>query len=121
MTDTDELYVQLERSIGFPIGAIQFVMNAVNFALNDSSLTEDGHTSAQGVCRCFLEVVIDSFGSDAVPVLKDWKVGRSEDVGKSVVGLIEAGLIGTSDGDEVADFDGLFDLDRDQSEWVLKW
>lgn len=118
----DELLEQLAESTGYCISAIQFVANALNAALEDRSLLiDDTHTNALGVCRCVLELSVDWFSNHAEATLREWSVVRSEDVGRIVYGLVNAGVTHTSEQDRIEDFDHLFDLDQDQSTWVLKW
>jgi uncharacterized repeat protein (TIGR04138 family) len=104
-----------------PAEAIHFVRLALDAALRDPALAPDGHVDAAAICRVFIELVIDEFRSRAEPVLREWDLVRSEQVGAVVRRLIEIGVVKLRVADAAQDFADLFDLDRPQADWLLQW
>jgi uncharacterized repeat protein (TIGR04138 family) len=106
----------LARLLGRNRDAIGFVVlaqrHAVNKAMGDlPRLLPPPRVSvpAAALCRALAEVVLDHYGNrdDALATLQFWRVGRGEDVGQIVAGLVEAGLMTAGPEDSPGDFAGL--------------
>jgi uncharacterized repeat protein (TIGR04138 family) len=106
----------LERLLGRNRDAIGFVLmaqrHAVNVAMGDLPRQLPPPrvcVPAAALCRALAEIVLDHYGNreDALATLQFWRVERSEDVGRIVAGLVEAGLLAPGPEDSPGDFVGL--------------
>jgi uncharacterized repeat protein (TIGR04138 family) len=89
-----------------------FLLDAMNLAARPSQPAR-GHLTAGDVCRAVHDYVHVYFNdaAEARELLSEWKLTTSEDVGRIVFAMVEAGLLRTAPEDSVRDFDGLFTLD----------
>ena len=67
------------------------------------------HVPATAVCRALIQDLCRLHEQPLAEVLGQLEISTSEDVGRVVFGLVEQGLIGASENDSPADFDGLFE------------
>jgi uncharacterized repeat protein (TIGR04138 family) len=65
------------------------------------------HVSAREFC----DHLLHSCGSESAATLRAYGLRRSEDIGRVVFGLINAGMGRPSESDSEADFQGLFALE----------
>ena len=95
--------------LGYPLEGVLFVMDAATQATPGPG----GRLTAADVCRGVHAYVHAYFNDaeEARDLLTEWKVGMSEDVGRIVFGLVEAGLMRAEPGETAADFDNRFTLD----------
>jgi uncharacterized repeat protein (TIGR04138 family) len=102
---------RIARASGYPIDAILFVNDALAHTL--ARFDEGRHTTARDVCDGFLAFVHTYFNdaAEAADLLAEWKLHRSEDVGRIVRAMAEAGVLKTSPDDRPSDFEGLFTPD----------
>ena len=97
--------------------ALWFIIDALD--LVDANRVE---FSARDVCVAVAQLAWDFHGSHAARKLRELHLKRSEDVGRAVFALVEAGLLEPSPGDAPPDFAGLGRLvdlrddDRDMEE-----
>jgi uncharacterized repeat protein (TIGR04138 family) len=70
------------------------------------------HVTGQELCIGLRDYAIDCFGTMARTVLEYWGVRRTEDFGKIVFAMIDAGLLRKTDEDTLADFCGVFEFDE---------
>ncbi len=68
------------------------------------------HQSARTFCRFFQMHALQQFGRDATRTLEGWQIHRSEDVGRIVFALVEAGHLEAASDDAQSDFDRLFEV-----------
>ena len=109
---TDTAMRVLASLLGRNRDAIGFVLlanqNAARKAVPDVPrfIPRRVHVSAAELCRELASVVLEHFGNleDALDTMKFWRIERSEDVGRIVAGLVEAGLIMPGENDSPADF-----------------
>jgi uncharacterized repeat protein (TIGR04138 family) len=101
---------ELAEELGYSVKAVLFVL----YELGERSLkrreeqgTATGHVSAREVC----EHLLSCRGKDSAALLRGHGLLRSEDVGRVVFGLVNAGLARRQESDSEADFRGLFALD----------
>jgi uncharacterized repeat protein (TIGR04138 family) len=107
----------LAEAIGSTIDAVLFVKDAIGLAMSErrseADPAESPELDAPGICRAVARYADQYFNDhmEALELLREWKIERSEDVGRIVLALFSARqLIGTAD-DRLEDFDGLFTLD----------
>jgi uncharacterized repeat protein (TIGR04138 family) len=98
------------RAIGCPVGAVLFVAAALAELCKRRRQLQGGpagHVSAREFC----DYLLVSRGEETAAILRACSLRRSEDVGRVLFGLVNAGLAGRRGSDSEADFQGLFDLE----------
>jgi uncharacterized repeat protein (TIGR04138 family) len=68
------------------------------------------HVSGPQMLEGFRQHCLDAYGPMAFPLLANWGVRRTSDVGNIVFNLIEGGFFGKSDDDSPADFANVYDF-----------
>ena len=63
----------------------------------------------------------DPTATEALSYLAELKLGRSEDVGREVFELVNAGHFQARENESVHDFDNLYDVTMPFEEWNLNW
>lgn len=102
-------YQDLARQLGYPVGAVLFVIVALEQASKKRRKEQRDNTrqmSAQELC----EYLVKCRGEHTATILRDLGLARSEDVGRIMFGLVSAGLARREDSDSEADFQGLYVL-----------
>ena len=101
--------------LGCHVHAVTFVRACVDIAWRGSGAPEGRvpHASAKLVCAAVRDLALAHFGGPtrAGERLRDLQLLRSEDVGRVVAALVEAGLVSPSEHDSPADFHGVFTLE----------
>jgi uncharacterized repeat protein (TIGR04138 family) len=103
------------RTGPYPPEAFQFVREGLN---RTSELVHgpggagdaDRHVSGQQLCVGLREYAIERYGMLALTVLTGWNVRRTDDFGRIVFAMIDAGLFSKSHRDSLDDFRGVFDF-----------
>lgn len=70
------------------------------------------HVSGQELCLGFRDYAIKRYGMMAKTVLNRWGVRRTEDFGRVIFTLIEAGAVRPSQDDRYEDFQNVYDFDE---------
>lgn len=70
------------------------------------------HVSGQQLCLGLRELAVERYGRLARTVLTRWGVTTTEDFGRIVFAMIEAGLLRKSDQDCLDDFSGVYEFDE---------
>jgi uncharacterized repeat protein (TIGR04138 family) len=70
----------------------------------------DRHVSGQQLCMGLREYAIERYGMMACSVLLSWHVERTDDFGRIVFAMIDAGLLSKTSRDSLEDFRGVFDF-----------
>ncbi|MEC9373373.1 MAG: Minf_1886 family protein [Planctomycetota bacterium] len=102
----------------YPPEAFSFVQQGLRFtvdklrAMDETMPTEGRHVSGQELCHGLRDFAVDQYGQLARLVLERWNVRRTEDFGKIVFGMVQAGLLRKTDEDRIEDFTGVFDFDE---------
>ena len=68
------------------------------------------HVSGPQMLEGFRQHCLDAYGPMAYPLLANWGVRRTADVGNIVFNLIEGGFFGKSDDDRPEDFANVYDF-----------
>ena len=102
-----------EREPAYPERAFYFLQSAFGFTLKRAQEEgRTGHVDARDALVGFRDFALQEFGPMAWPVLREWNVRSTADVGRLVFLLIEEGVLGKSDTDHENDFKGVFDLEE---------
>ena len=70
------------------------------------------HVSGQQLCIGLRDFAIRRYGMLARTVLRHWGIGQTEDFGKIVFAMIDAGVMRKSDEDSFQDFQNVYDFDE---------
>jgi uncharacterized repeat protein (TIGR04138 family) len=110
----DELTDALTSAGPYPIEAFDFVREGLSFTVkqlqdDDPTLTEnDRHISGQELCLGLRDFAIDRYGLLAPTVLQRWNILRTDDFGRIVFAMIDAGLMTKTDDDSPEDFRSVY-------------
>lgn len=70
------------------------------------------HVSGQELLEGICKYAIQEFGPMALTVLREWRVVRTEDFGKIVFSLVEAGKLGKTEEDSIEHFANGYNFDE---------
>lgn len=111
-------WTTLQKTAGpFPPEAFVFVQEGLRHtveALRESEpeMAEGGrHVSGHELCLGLRSFAIKEYGPLARTVLRSWGVRRTEDFGRIVFGLVEAGCLRKTEEDTIEDFQGVYEFD----------
>ena len=90
--------------------AYLFVSEALNFThdINKKRRHVNGVELLEGI----RQLVIQQFGPMALTVLNEWGVVSTEDFGNIVFNMVDAGLMGKTETDSIADFIDVYDFKK---------
>ncbi|MBT8486903.1 MAG: hypothetical protein HKO59_05500 [Phycisphaerales bacterium] len=100
----------------YPIEAYDFVREGLSYTSEQvhgdpETLPEiDRHVSGQQLCLGLRDFAITQYGLLAPVVLDHWRIRRTEDFGRIVFTMIDAGLMSSTPDDTLEDFRGVFDF-----------
>lgn len=72
---------------------------------------ESRHVSGHELCVGLKDYAIDRYGMMAKSVLNKWGIYHTLDFGKIIFAMVDAGLMRTTDEDQLEDFDGVYEFD----------
>lgn len=90
--------------------AYSFVMAGLHFTV--TRLSKPRHVTGAELCEGLRQYALDQFGPMARTVLEFWGIRKTEDFGRVVFNLIEAGLLRKTEEDTVRDFVNLYDFTK---------
>jgi uncharacterized repeat protein (TIGR04138 family) len=100
----------LAARIGYPVGAVLFVaaaLETVCLTRRQEREASGGHISAREFCQWLLGF----WEEDTAAILREFGLGKSEDVGRVIFELVGAGLVSRQESESEAEFQGLFALE----------
>ncbi|MAB83219.1 MAG: hypothetical protein CMJ24_07260 [Phycisphaerae bacterium] len=106
----------VESAGPYPLSAFNFVQEGLSFTSEQVfddpfGLPEmDRHVSGQELCMGLKNYALAQYGMMAPVVLAQWNIKRSDDFGRIVFAMIEAGLMSSSTEDTPEDFHAVFDF-----------
>ena len=107
----------IRREAGpYPLEAYHFVREGLSYTANmvfgegDTMSELDRHVTGQELCLGLKNYAVDQWGMLAPVVLECWGIRRSEDFGRIVFAMIDAGLMSRRPDDALEDFRGVFDF-----------
>lgn len=121
---TQDLATVAQRT-RYPLAAFVFVQRALDFTVcrehgelpddyfdrGDPDAGDQGrHISGRQLCYGLRDFAIQEYGLLARTVLRRWNIRCCEDFGQIVFAMVDAGLMHKTDGDTIADFQGVFDF-----------
>lgn len=107
-----EIVEKLREDCGcrYHVEAYFFVLDAVAATIQE--IGELRHISGRELCEGAQKLAKERFGPMAKEVLNFWGVCDTEDIGRIVFQLVDAGELTTTEGDSIEDFIGVFDFDE---------
>lgn len=111
-----DLAAVLEQAGPYPIEAYNFVREGLSFTVEklhaaDPDLDEiDRHISGQQLCMGLRDFAIERYGLLAPVVFEHWHVSRTDDFGRIVFAMVDAGLMSKTDEDTPEDFRAVFNF-----------
>ncbi len=115
-TESDTVWQRLKASsVPYPPQAFVFVQEGLRCTadrLHGEGASGDRHVSGQQLSLGLKDYAVDQYGLLARTVLDSWGVRRTEDFGKIVFAMVEAGVLRKTDEDRAEDFIGVFEFDE---------
>lgn len=97
-------------------GAYNLIRQGLDFTLNRIRKQEENlqsrHITGQELCHGLKDLLLEQFGPMAFTLLAEWGIHRTEDFGQIVFNLVEFGVFGKTDKDDVADFSNVYDFEE---------
>jgi uncharacterized repeat protein (TIGR04138 family) len=116
----------LSKAGPYPLAAYTFVQEGLSFTVErvheraarehadpmslDGSAGTDRHVSGQQLCLGLRDHAIEQYGLLAHAVLAHWGIQRTEDFGRMVFAMIDAGAMSKNPNDTLEDFCGVYDF-----------
>lgn len=112
---TESDFLENVRSVArkegrYDVQAYLFIFEALEFTLK--RIGQRRHVSGQELVVGVRDFAVANFGYMGKAVFNQWGVTATEDFGRMVFSLVEAGLMSKTETDTVADFAGGFDFDE---------
>ncbi len=107
-----------ERAGPYPPNAFIFVQEGLGhtvetLAKTDPTFPPEGrHVTGQELCMGLRDLALQRFGPLARTVLASWGVHSTEDFGRLVFALVDAGILRKTDEDSLEDFQNVYDFDE---------
>ena len=103
------------ESRGYSPDAFQFVREALDYTVlavhaRDDASPRGKHVTGRQLCVGLRDYAIQQYGRMARTVLARWNITRTEDIGRIVYAMIDAGLLSKSEEDSLSDFEGAYDF-----------
>ncbi len=98
-----------ERNEPYHAHAYLFVLGALEYCQGHRAVR--GHLAGKELAWGCRDYARAQFGLTAPTVLRHWGVESTEDIGRIVYTLIDAGLLISQPDDRLEDFDGVFEFD----------
>jgi uncharacterized repeat protein (TIGR04138 family) len=101
----------------FPPAAFLFVRDGLAHTVkmvhgDDSPEEESRHVTGQQLCMGLRDYALRQYGRLARTVLRRWSIEGTEDFGRIVYAMVDAGIMRKNDDDSLEHFRGVFDFDE---------
>lgn len=114
-----------EKAGPYPLEAYQFVRDGLAHTVRmihgegergeaeraEVSADDSRHVSGQQLCLGVRDYAVRQYGKLAKTVLGRWHIHSTDDFGRIVFAMIDAGLMKKTDEDELADFHDVFEFE----------
>ena len=109
----------IQKSAGpYPLQAIAFAQEGLRYTVeqlkhHEPDIPEHGrHVSGQELCLGLRDYAIKQYGMLAHTVLRNWRIHKTEDFGRIIFALVDAGLMRTTEDDSIDDFRNVYEFDE---------
>ena len=120
---TPSAHAVLAKAGPFPPAAYVFVQDGLRFTVRRfqeeraataglGGLDGSEHVTGQQLCLGLRDYAIDQYGMLARAVLEQWNIRRTDDFGRMVFAMIEAGHMSKTPQDTPEDFRGVYEFDE---------
>lgn len=105
-----------QRAGAYPQEAFRFVRDGLAHTVKtiygeNGGDSPDRHVNGQQLCLGLRDYAVKQYGLLAPTVLNRWGIFRTDDFGRIVFAMIEAGLMRKSEQDSMADFHAVYDFE----------
>ncbi|QOI99515.1 MAG: hypothetical protein HRU70_03070 [Phycisphaeraceae bacterium] len=119
-TPTPEWNSIREKAGPYPPQAYQFVREGLAHTVrmihgeraDEGGEDESRHVSGQQLCLGLKDFAVRQYGLLARGVLGRWGIRKTEDFGRIVFAMVDAGFMRKTDDDTIEDFQGVFEFDE---------
>ncbi len=115
MSPPPHIYEQIEKlaeaSGRYRPQAFLFVLRCLEYCRRD--LQRTGHVTGRELVSAARDVAIGEFGPMAKTVLNEWGIQTTEDIGRIVFLMVDAGLLTKTEEDTLDDFRDGFDFETE--------
>ena len=112
MKELENFLEKIERLIDqnqqYKFEAYSFVMAALHHTV--TKLKKPRHVTGQELLEGIRDYAMDQFGAMARTVFNHWGIYETEDFGRIVFALVEAGILRKQPEDKLEDFKNLYDF-----------
>lgn len=114
----EDLRKILDRAGPYPIEAFHFVREGLSYTARhihgdpESLSDHDRHVSGQQLCLGLRDFAIERYGLLAPVVLEHCNIRRTDDFGRIVFAMIDAGFMSKTASDSMEDFRAVFDFEE---------
>ncbi len=123
-----ELVEQFERRVRqdgrYPPEAFEFLQRGLELAARIKHGERQGnaprHVSGQELCLALRILALQQWGLLARDVLARWNIHRTRDFGEMVYLMIDLGLMGRQDSDDITDFDDVYSFREAFSQYRIQ-
>jgi uncharacterized repeat protein (TIGR04138 family) len=112
----EDLRKILDRAGPYPVEAFHFVREGLSYTARhihgdpESLPDHDRHVSGQQLCLGLRDFAIERYGLLAPVVLEHCNIRRTDDFGRIVFAMIDAGFMSKTASDSMEDFRAVFDF-----------
>ncbi len=99
-----------QKDSRYKIDAYTFILAALNVTME--SLKRNGHVSGQELTYGIKDFAIREYGRMARTVFEHWGIKTTEDFGHIVFNMVEVGVLGKTEADNIDDFKDVFDFKK---------
>ena len=114
LVELNKLHEALRADGRYPLDAFEFLHEGLAFTTSQVHGDEDPerprHVSGQQLCQGLRDYAIERWGRLARLVLARWNINATEDFGQMVFLLVNLGVLGKQDSDNIEDFTAVFDF-----------
>lgn len=117
-TTMEQDLLQVVAATKYPLDAFAFLQRGLGFTVEqihgEASEVDDEsvsrHITGRQLCFGLRDYAIDQYGLMARAVLRHWRINGTEDFGRIVFAMVDAGLMHKTDEDCLDDFVDVFDF-----------
>ena len=109
----------MDKAGGYSPDAYEFIrdglahtVDMIHPDLSSDPDDESHHVTGQQLCLGLKDYAVKRYGLLARAVLSRWGVRRTDDFGRIVFAMVDAGLMRKTDEDRLEDFVGVYDFDE---------
>ena len=114
----DKIEKLMDSNQQYKFEAYGFVMSGLHHTV--SKLPKARHVTGKELVEGLREYTLDQFGPLCKTVLNYWGIYKTQDFGKIVFALVEAGILRKQADDKVEEFDDVYDFDEVFNSYRIK-